>query len=307
MNEVILKTTGLSKTYRKSAALQDCSLSIVRGQIYGLVGKNGAGKTTLMRLICGQSFPTVGEICLFGKKVRKEIEENRTRIGYMLETPAFFPNFSARKNLEIYSIKKGLPINDHIDKLLGFVGLAHTKDKKFSQFSLGMKQRLGLALALLGDPELLILDEPVNGLDPVGIVQIRDILVKLNQERGVTILISSHLLKELSSIATHYGFIDKGRLIREISTTTLQKECQNVLRLKVSDPSRACAILEELCGLKKYKVLPDNIIECYELIEHPEQINRELVTNGIDVYSLNLEGKDLEAYFLEMLGETEHV
>ncbi|GAA3410668.1 ABC transporter ATP-binding protein [Paenibacillus hodogayensis] len=307
MSEAILQTMGLAKVYRNTAALQDCSLRVERGQIYGLVGKNGAGKTTLMRLICGQSLPTAGKLSLFGGESKKEIQENRTRIGYMLETPAFFPNFSARKNLDIYCIKKGLPNNGQIDRLLKLVGLEHTKDKKFSHFSLGMKQRLGLALAMLGDPEMLILDEPVNGLDPVGIVQIREILVRLNQEKGVTILISSHLLKELSSIATHYGFIDKGKLIREVSSSTLQQECQNVLRLKVSDPSRACAVLEKICGITKYKVLPGNSIECYELMDHPEQVNRELVTNGIDVYSLTLEGKDLEEYFLDMLGGTEHV
>jgi len=306
MSEVILQTKQLSKKYGNTASVNKCSLTIERGQIYGLVGKNGAGKTTLMRLICGQSTPSQGSISLFGTTEKREIQERRVRIGCMLETPAFFPNCSAKKNLKIYCMKKGLPDNGHVDQLLELVGLGNAKNKKFSQFSLGMKQRLGLAHAMLGNPEFLILDEPVNGLDPIGIIQIRELLVKLNQERRVTILISSHLLKELSAIATHYGFIDRGKLIREISAKALQKECQNVLRLKVSEPSRACAILENICGLNNYKVLPENIIECYELIDHPEQINRELVTNGIEVFSLIVQGKDLEEYFLEMLRGEEH-
>ncbi len=302
MSEVILKTNELSKIYGNVAALEKCNLSIERGQIYGLVGKNGAGKTTFMRLICGQSIPSYGSMSLFGATEQKEIQESRVRIGCMLETPAFFPNCSAKKNLKIYCMKKGLPDNGHVDGLLKLVGLENAKSKRFSQFSLGMKQRLGLALAMLGNPEFLILDEPVNGLDPIGIIQIRELLVKLNQEKGITILISSHLLKELSTIATHYAFIDQGRLIREISAKELEQECQNVMRIKVSESSRACAILENICGLTKYKVLPENVIECYELLDHPEQVNRELVTNGIDVFSLTVQGKDLEEYFLGMLG-----
>lgn len=306
MSEVILQTNELSKIYGNTAALKKCSLNIERGQIYGLVGKNGAGKTTFMRLVCGQSAPTYGSICLFGAAGQKSIQENRVRIGCMLETPAFFPNCSAKKNLKIYCMKKGLPDNGHVDRLLELVGLENARNKKFSQFSLGMKQRLGLALAMLGNPEFLILDEPVNGLDPIGIVQIRELLVKLNQEKGVTILISSHLLKELSTIATHYGFIDRGKLIREVSAKALQQECRNVMRLQVSEPSRACAVLEKICGLTSYKVLPENVIECYELLDHPEQVNRELITNGIEVFSLSVQGKDLEEYFLEMLGGAEN-
>lgn len=305
MSEIILQTHELSKIYGNTAALKKCSLNIERGQIYGLVGKNGAGKTTFMRLVCGQSTSSYGSMSLFGATGQKEIQENRIRIGCMLETPAFFPNCSAKKNLDIYRMKKGLPENGEVDRLLTLVGLENAKNKKFSQFSLGMKQRLGLALAMLGNPEFLILDEPVNGLDPIGIVQIRELLVKLNQEKGVTILISSHLLKELSAIATHYGFINRGRLIREVSAKALQQECENVMRLQVSEPSRACAILEKICGLTKYKVLPENIIECYELLDHPEQVNRELITNGIEVFSLSVQGKDLEEYFLEMLGGAE--
>jgi ABC-2 type transport system ATP-binding protein len=198
-------------------------------------------------------------------------------------------------------MKKGLPDDGQVDRLLELVGLQTAGSKKFSQFSLGMKQRLGLALALLGNPEFLVLDEPVNGLDPIGIIQIRELLVRLNQEKGVSILISSHLLKELGAVATHYGFIDKGRLIREISARALRQECQNVMRMKVSEPSAACAILEKICGITKYKVLPENVIECYELLDHPEQINRELVTNGIEVFSLAVQGRDLENYFLEIL------
>lgn len=303
MSENIVATNGLSKKYSSSFALMDCSLTIEKGQIYGLVGKNGAGKTTLMRLICGQSHPTSGSLSLFGNSDSRKLEESRTRIGCVIESPTFYPNLSAKKNLKIYCMKKGIPITEELDELLEFVGLSDTGRKKFSQFSLGMKERLGIARALLGRPEFLVLDEPTNGLDPIGISQIRDLILKLNQEQGVTILISSHILKELSSVATHYGFIDNGILIEQISAKELEAQSKSALVIKVSNTAKASTVLD-ICGYKNYKVFPKNIIRCYDQVDHPEQINRELNENGVDVYSLTEERKDLEDYFMSLLGES---
>jgi ABC-2 type transport system ATP-binding protein len=301
MSEIVLTTRNISKKYGSVYVLDNVSLNIGKGQIYGLVGKNGAGKTTLMRLICGQSRPTSGTLALFGRSSRN-LSESRTRIGCMIETPAFYPNLSARKNLKIHCMKKGLPDAGHIDELLSVVGLSDAGSKKFSQFSLGMKERLGLALALMGNPEMLILDEPINGLDPLGISRVRELILKLNKERGMTILISSHILKELTSVATHYGFIDKGRLIEELSAGELDTRCKDAVSVKVDNTEKACAVLENICGCRNYKVFPDSVIRCYDRIEHPEQLSQELSENGIKIYSLITEGKDLEDYFISLLG-----
>jgi ABC-2 type transport system ATP-binding protein len=302
MSDIVISTHKLSKNYGSSHALKNISLTVERGQIYGLVGKNGAGKTTLMRLICGQSLPSSGTLELFGNGDKSGFREARTRIGCIIETPAFYPNLSAKKNLKIYCMKKGLPVTGQIDALLTFVGLSDTGRKRFSQFSLGMKARLGLALALLGNPELLVLDEPTNGLDPIGISQIRELILKLNKERGVTILVSSHILKELGAIATHYGFINRGEMIEQLGAKELVARCKDALAIKVGNTEKACAVLENICGCKDYKILPNNTILCYDGIEHPEQLNRELAENGVEVYSLIQEGKDLEDYFIELLG-----
>lgn len=302
MGEAILETRGLSKRYSASFALQDCSITIERGQIYGLIGKNGAGKTTLMRLICGQSRPTSGEILLFGNRDHRTLVEHRTRIGCMIEAPAFYPSFSAKKNLKIYCMKKGLPETAQIDEILQFVGLSGARRKPFSQFSLGMKQRLGLALALLGNPEFLVLDEPTNGLDPIGIAEIRDRIVKLNRERNVTVLLSSHILKEVASVATHYGFLDRGRVLAQLSAAELMERCRDAVKIRVDNTERACAVLEQVCGCKNYRVLPKGESLCHDNAEHPEQLNRELMENGVQVYALANEGRDLEKFFIDLIG-----
>ena len=301
MGEAILATRNLTKRYNASFALKDCSITIERGQIYGLVGQNGAGKTTLMRLICGQSFPSTGGVSLFGSTNEHDLIENRKRIGCMIETPAFYPYYSAKKNLKIYCMKKGIPIAGQIDEILHYVGLSDAGRKPFSQFSLGMKQRLGLALALLGNPDFLVLDEPTNGLDPIGIAEIRELIVKLNKEKNVTVLLSSHILKEMSMIATHYGFIEGGKILMECSANELMKQCKDAIAIHVNNTERACAVLEQVCGCKNYRVKADGIIQCYDNVQHPEQLGRELVENGIEVYSLANEGRDLEKFFIDLV------
>lgn len=301
MSKIVLSTKELSKKYGFSYALNGVSLTLEKGQIYGLVGRNGAGKTSLMRLICGQSRPTSGTLELFNQK-EPNLLEARTRIGCMIETPEFYPNLSAKKNLKIYCMKKGLPVTQHIDELLSLVGLEEAGNKEFSQLSLGMKERLGLAFALMGKPDLLVLDEPIKGLDPLGVSLIRELIIKLNKERGTTILISSNILKELSSIATHYGFIDGGRLIEEVSAGDLHSRCKESVALRVDNVEKACAVLENICSCRDYKIFPDNTIRCYDQAMRPEQVNRELSENGVYVYSIIPEGKDLEDYFISLLG-----
>lgn len=290
MSETVLSTHGLSKKYGFSSAVSDVSMTLEAGQIYGLVGRNGAGKTTLMRLVCGQSLPTSGTLELFGRTA-PDLTEARTRIGCMIDTPAFYPNLSAKKNLKIYCMRKGLPVTRHIDEMLSFVGLEDAGNKEFFQFSLGMKERLGLAFALMGSPDLLVLDEPIKGLDPLGVSRIRELVVKLNKERGTTVLISSNILKELASVATCYGFIDKGRLIEEVSTKELHARCKDWVTVEVDNIEKACAVLENICGCEDYKVFPDNTIRCYDRAVRAEQVNRALSENGVCVYSITSGGK----------------
>ena len=301
MSDSILTVTNLSKCYGTAYALRNCSFSVRRGQICGLIGANGAGKTTLMRLICGQSSPTEGTVSLFGSKNKKELIENRRRIGCMIETPILYPDFSAEKNLMIYGMKKGLPVKDEIGSILKTVGLANVGNKHFSKYSLGMKERMGIALALLGEPEFLILDEPMNGLDPVGVAEIRDLILRLNRERNITVLLSSHILKELSLIATDYIFIDKGEFISQMSAEELNSKCRQSFLVKVSDTKKACTVLENVLQIKDYLVLNDNSVRIFKITDHPEMIVRELVENDIDVFSASEEGQDLEQFYIELV------
>lgn len=238
MSDIVLATHGLSRSYGKSAALDQASLTVRKGDIYGLVGRNGAGKTTLMRLVTGQSTPTAGAVELFGQSGR-DLEKARGRTGAMIEIPSFAPFLTARENLEYYRIQRGIPGKNVVDEVLEQVDLRDTGKKKFKSFSLGMKQRLGLALALMNHPDFLILDEPINGLDPEGVAEFRQLLKQLNRDRQTTILISSHILTELSSVASCYGFLEKGRLLEEISAETLHEKCRTCLRLTVDDAAKA--------------------------------------------------------------------
>ena len=225
MNDIIVETRGICKRYGGFEAVSDMSIKLKRGEIYALVGQNGAGKTTLLKMLCGLTPVSGGELELFGAATCREIAVARRRIGAMIESPAFLSYLSARENLEYLRIQRGGIEGNSVNEALRFVGLDYTGNKHFSKFSLGMKQRLGLALAVMGSPELLILDEPINGLDPIGIKEFRDIILHMNRENGTTILISSHILGELSQIATDYGFIDHGRLIEHITAVELKQKC----------------------------------------------------------------------------------
>lgn len=302
MQEVILATRNLTKKYNDIAAVSDINLEVKQGQIYGLVGKNGAGKTTLLRMITGQSYATEGGMVLFGASTEADLCKGRKRIGAIIETPSFYSYMSGKDNLEYYRIQRGIPGKQCVAEALEEVGLTEAANKKYKSYSLGMKQRLGLALALMNRPELLLLDEPINGLDPFGIVEIRKLLFKLNQEKNITILISSHILSELSNLVNYYGFIDKGKLIKQLSAEDLSKECNKYIELKVDNVERMTALLETKLNCHSYKLTPDYAIHIYEYLDQPKKISELAVTNGIGLQSMMVKEINLENYFIQLVG-----
>ena len=304
-NTAVLVTYNLTRRYGSTAALDNVTMAVHRGDIYGLVGRNGAGKTTLMRQVTGQSEPTSGELELFGAS-GKAIRAQRARTGAMIEIPSFSPFLTAKENLEYYRLQRGIPGKNVVDEALETVDLRNTGKKKFKTFSLGMKQRLGLALALMNRPDFLILDEPINGLDPEGVAEFRALLRQLNQERNTTILISSHILSELSSIATCYGFMEKGRILEEISAETLHEKCRTCLRLTVDDAPKAAAILEATLGASQFEVLPGNVIQLYEYLDEPQTVSYALAHGGVALLGMEQKGADLEDYFLSLIGGGHH-
>lgn len=300
MRENVVVTRNLTKRYINKTAVNNINITIKEGDIYGLVGKNGAGKTTIIKMITSLIDETSGEIELFGKITKRERINEHSRIGVIIETPKFFPNMNAVDNLEYYRLQKGIVEKDSVERVLKIVGLNNTGKKKFKDFSLGMKQRLGLALAMLGSPDFLILDEPINGLDPIGIKEVREILLELNKVKKTTILISSHILGELSQLATCYGFIDNGNLIEELSADQLEEKCRHHIAIKVDNSEKAAVALEKL-GCKFYDVLDNNNLRVYDYIKEPYIVNAMLVKENIKVYSLQTIGSNLEDYFLQLV------
>ena len=298
MAEYIIETNNLSKSFGNKKACDQVNMHVKRGDIYGFIGKNGAGKTTAMKLILGLLKPNEGEVSLFGSNTN--LEASRRKIGSLIETPALYKNASALENMRRYAILFGGTEEDIVN-LLDLVGLGNTGKKKAGQFSLGMKQRLGIAIAMLGDPEILILDEPVNGLDPAGIKEIRDTIIRLNQEKRVTFLISSHLLDELAKITTTYGIIADGKLVEEISAEDLKAKCENHLKIKLSDVDKALHILKDNNLLGRYTREQDSII-LYDNFDKSNQINTVIIRGGVDVYEITPSFTGLEDYFIERLG-----
>ncbi|QUH21305.1 ATP-binding cassette domain-containing protein [Alkaliphilus sp. B6464] len=302
MTETVLKTKDITKRYKNHLAVNNVNIDIKQGDIYGLVGKNGAGKTTLLRMISGLTMPSGGDIELFSETSNDGLSKSRMRTGCIIETPSFFPYLSATKNLEYYRIQKGIVDKKCVEDTLKMVGLEDTGKKKFKDFSLGMKQRLGLAFAIIGSPDLLILDEPINGLDPTGIVEFRELLLKLNKEKNITIIISSHILGELSQLATNYGFIHNGYLLEQISSKELAGKCKRHLAIKVDNAEKATVIIEKQLETKKYEVLNNNEIRLYDYVDTPEKVTRALVLNEVMVSSINQTGINLENYFIDLIG-----
>ncbi|MDE5965232.1 MAG: ATP-binding cassette domain-containing protein [Lachnospiraceae bacterium] len=298
--DYVLQTNALSKSYKDFKALSGLSMNVPKGAIYGFVGKNGAGKTTLIRLICGLQEATSGEYMLYGRKnTEPEIVKSRRRMGAVVETPSIYLNMTAEDNLKQQYRILGLPSFDGLWDILELVGLNTTGKKKAKNFSLGMRQRLGIAMALAGDPDFLVLDEPANGLDPQGIIEIRELILKLNRERQVTVLISSHILDELSKLATHYGFIDNGHLVKELSAKDLEDACKKCVRIEVSDTKILARVLDEM--KIEYKILSDTQADIFAKIKI-SQLAAALGKENCEFISMQERDESLESYYMNLVG-----
>lgn len=302
--DYVLQTKELTKHYRNFQALKGLTMNVPKGSIYGFVGRNGAGKTTLIRLICGLQEPTSGAFSLYGiPGGSREINKARRRMGAVVETPSIYMDMTAEQNLRQQALVLGLPSFDEIPAVLKLVGLENAGKKKAKNFSLGMKQRLGIAVALIGDPDLLVLDEPTNGLDPQGIVEMRELILKLNRERQITVLISSHILDELSRLATHYGMIDGGRMVKELSAAELEAACRKCVRVAVSDTVALARILDGM-GLE-YKILSENTADIYAKVSVSE-LTLALAKEHCEVRSMQERDESLESYYISLVGGGTH-
>lgn len=302
--EYVLAAEGLSKTYKDFKALNGLSMHVPKGAIYGFVGKNGAGKTTLIRLICGLQEPTAGSFSLYGKKnTEAEIAKSRSRIGAVVETPSIYGDLTAVDNMKLQYRVLGLPSYDGISGILKLVGLENTGKKKAKHFSLGMRQRLGIAIALAGSPDFLILDEPVNGLDPQGIIEMRELILKLNREHQITVLISSHILDELSKLATHYGFIDGGTMVKEISAGDLEEACRKCVRTEVSDVKSLAVVLDRM--KIEYSILSESQADIFAKVNVSE-LAMELAKENCQIISMEERDESLESYFVSLVGGASH-
>lgn len=298
--EYVLETNAITKRYRGFTALSGLTMRIPKGSIYGFVGRNGAGKTTLIRVICGLQEPTDGSYTLWSvKNTDAAILRCRRRMGAVVETPAIYPEMTARDNIRQQYRVLGLPSDDGIDALLHLVGLGDTGRKKAGDFSLGMRQRLGIAVALAGDPDFLVLDEPVNGLDPQGIIEMRELILKLNREHGITVLISSHILDELSRLATHYGFIDGGRMVKEMSAAEFEARCRKCMRIEVSDTSVLARVLDRMGA--DYSISDDTRADIYAELPVTALVSA-LAAENCTVNSIKEQDESLESFYMNLVG-----
>lgn len=320
MQERILEARGLCKNYGSFRALEHLDLWVNRGEIYGLVGDNGAGKTTFLKLIAGQISPDGGEMQLFrksnsgqgegqlkaGRGFRskgRELDRQRKRIGTLIENPGFYPQMTVEQNLEYYRIQKGIPGGAAVEETLVEVGLSEYRKRLGRQLSLGMKQRLGLGIALLGKPELLLLDEPINGLDPTGIVEMRELLLQLSREQRITIVISSHILGELEQLADVYGFLDHGVLLEQIHRDALMKKCSDYIEIRVSEGERYCVLLEQKLPEQEYQVMPDQSIHILRPQMDISFYSGLAGKNGLSILALEQRRATLEEYFMKLKNE----
>lgn len=298
--EYVLKTNALCKSYGHFKALNELTMNVPKGAIYGFIGRNGAGKTTLIRMICGLQQPSSGDYMLYGRRnTEQEIFKSRRRMGAVVEIPSIYLDMTAEENLKQQYRILGLPSFDGLREILKLVGLEKTGKKKAKNFSLGMRQRLGIAITLAGDPDFLVLDEPVNGLDPQGVIEMRELILKLNREQQITVLISSHILDELSKLATYYGFIDNGHIVKELSAEELQSACRKCVRMEVSNTKALARVLDEMNI--EYKILSDIQVDVFAKIKIStlvlalEKVNCELL-------SMNEHDESLESYFVNLVG-----
>lgn len=299
----VIELKNISKQFKTQMAVDNVSFEIEQGTIVGLVGPNGAGKTTIMKMIGGLAIPTTGEISIFGETSESGLCHSRSRMCFMIETPYAKQNLTARQNVEKQRIQRGVPDKNRTDEVLKLVGLENAGKKEVKKFSLGMKQRLGIAMALLTKPEVMILDEPVNGLDPQGIVEIRNMLLKLNREEHITIVISSHLLSELSLMCTDYLFINKGQIIKKISAPDLEKECRQYLHLHTDNDEMAVAILADKLGIGKIDAGKKDEIRISERMDEARLISKTLSDNGVIPVEMFIKEVTLEKYYMDLVGE----
>ncbi|MCD3351039.1 ABC transporter ATP-binding protein [Clostridium botulinum D/C] len=302
MNNIVLRTFGITKKYKNFTALFDINITIKKGEIYGLIGLNGAGKTTLMKSIAGLVKVSNGSIELFAETNKEEINKNRKKIGCLIEEPGLYRYKSIYTNLQIQRLHKGIPGEECIEKALDLLDLKEFKNKKIKNLSVGVKQRVGIAMAILGDPKFLILDEPINGLDPIAIVEFRELLKRLNKEYGTTILISSHILEELHQLADCYGIIHKGRVIEEITDEQLKNNCREFIHIKVDDISKASVVLNNKLSTLNFEVLPNNVIKLYDYVDKSSMVCKVLIEEGILVEQFMPMGESLEEYFSKIIG-----
>ena len=302
--EYVLETNGLCKRYRDFTALNGLNMHIPKGSIYGFVGRNGAGKTTLIRLICGLQEPTGGSFTLYGvKNTDAKIERARRRMGAVVETPSIYMDMTAEENIRQQYLVLGMPSADGIAELLHLVGLDGTGKKKGKNFSLGMRQRLGIAVALAGNPDFLVLDEPVNGLDPQGIIEMRELILKLNREHGITVLISSHILDELSRLATHYGFIDGGHMVKEMSAEELEMRCRKCTRVEATNSKVLARVLDGLGA--EYRVVDDAKVDVFADVQVTKLAVEALKENCV-IYSMKERDESLESFYMNLIGGAHH-
>lgn len=300
--ETILQTSGLTKKYKDHTAVDCINISLKKGEIYGFLGQNGAGKTTTIRMIMGLIQPTSGQIELFGQTLESGHRATFERIGSMIEIPGFYPNLTAAENLDIHRRMMGMGNMESIEHSLEQAGLLDVRNKRVKSFSLGMKQRLGIARSLLHHPELLILDEPTNGLDPVGIKEVRNLIIELASKRNIAVLVSSHILSEVQQMATVLGIIHNGKLVEEIEQQALQMRNRHCVEYKVSNDRQTVMLLEQKLGIHDYSVPEPGIVRVFEQLSESAMINRTLVDNGIDVCEITMLRETLEDYFLSLTG-----
>lgn len=298
--EYVMELEGLTKTFGKKTAVDNFSLKIEKGHICGLIGPNGAGKTTIMKMMAALTEPDSGEMKFFGST---NLDEARSRMSFIIEEPYMEHSMTARENMQYLRFIRGVADESRIDMLLDFVGLKDVGKKKVGKFSLGMRQRLGIAMSLLAKPEFMVLDEPINGLDPEGIIDVRKMLLKLVEEEKITILISSHILKELSELCTDYAIVNHGKLIEKLSHEELLLKTKTFIGLRTNDIGRTCTVLEGSLGIRNYKVSPENEIMIYERLEDLERISSIVTQNNLTITKINVEGESLEDYYIGKVGD----
>ncbi|HJA66593.1 MAG TPA: ABC transporter ATP-binding protein [Candidatus Mediterraneibacter cottocaccae] len=306
MKEYIIETEQASKNYGTVRAMDHVSVHVKRGEIYGLIGDNGAGKTTLLKALAGHIRLDGGEVRLFGKTGEKALERCRRLIGVMIEEPGYFPELSVEKNMEYYRIMKGIPGKERTEQTLRTVGLWEKRKSRCRELSMGMKQRLGLAIALIGEPQALLLDEPVNGLDPSGILELRELLHRLNREKNITILLSSHILSELQQTATVFGFLHRGKLIEEISAEALHEKCADYLEITVSDAAKYAALFDRSFPDENYKIFPGHVLRLWNPGRKTEEYSRLAAEHGILITGLERHSHTLEEYYMNLKGGARH-